>query len=264
MRFAILGPVQVTGVHGAPLPAMPRYVCSTLAVLLLYASRPPSRPQLVEALWGDDQPHDPEGALRVRIREVRRALGADGDRLSTHHTGYRICVERGELDVTRFTDLAADGRAALDQGRAAEGARLLAQACKLWRYPALCHLPDTPALAAAKAALTERWQDACEWLLDARLELGQHHEALAEIRDCIAANPLNEHAYVQLMQALYRCGQKTAALDAYSRLRNLVAREFGQDPGPEAREMLQKILDEEGTQRSQAGAGPQSPPPAAA
>jgi DNA-binding SARP family transcriptional activator len=44
------------------------------------------------------------------------------------------------------------------------------------------------------------------------------------------------------MLALYRCGQKSAALAAYTRLRDQTAREFGQDPGPEARALLGQIL----------------------
>ena len=63
-------------------------------------------------------------------------------------------------------------------------------------------------------------------------------------RAVLAADPLSEHPHVQLMLALYRCGQKVAALDAYSRLREVTTREFGQDPGPEANEMLRRILDD--------------------
>ena len=80
--------------------------------------------------------------------------------------------------------------------------------------------------------------------MDARLALGQHHEMLSQIRAGLAADPMSEHPHVQLMLALYRCGQKVAALDAYSRLRELTTREFGQDPGPEANEMLRRILDD--------------------
>ena len=84
------------------------------------------------------------------------------------------------------------------------------------------------------AALLEQRRDVQECLLDARLSLGQQHEVLALARELIAADPLREHPHVQLMLALYRCGQKSAALAAFTRLRDLTAREFGQDPGPEA------------------------------
>jgi hypothetical protein len=67
---------------------------------------------------------------------------------------------------------------------------------------------------------------------------------LSQIRAVIAGDPLPEHPHVQLMLALYRCGQKAAALDAYTRLRELTTREFGQEPGPEARQLLAQILDD--------------------
>ena len=92
------------------------------------------------------------------------------------------------------------------------------------------------------SALLEHRRDVREWLIDARLALGQHYDTLDQIRAVIAADPLAEHPHVQLMLALYRCGQKSAALAAYTRLREVTSREFGQDPGPEAQEMLRQIL----------------------
>ena len=119
---------------------------------------------------------------------------------------------------------------------------MLSQACSLWRDPPLADLPDTPLVALIRTGLLEQRRDAQEWLIDARLGLGQHHAVLAEIRACIAADPLAEHPHVQLMLALYRGGHKAAALAAYTRLRDLTVREFGQDPGPEARALLEQIL----------------------
>jgi DNA-binding SARP family transcriptional activator len=207
----------------------------------MWARHPPTRSQLIDALWGDNPPGDAETALRVRMRDLRRAL-AGHDRLVTYHSGYRIVVEHGELDAVSFADLAARGRAALDGGSAEDAARLLAEACNLWRDPPLVDLPDTPAMRMTADALLEQRRDVREWLLDARLALGQHHDALDQIRSLIAADPLAEHPHVQLMLALYRCGQKSAALAAYTRLRQLTTREFGQDPGPEARELLGQML----------------------
>jgi hypothetical protein len=108
-------------------------------------------------------------------------------------------------------------------------------------------VPDTPLTQAPVAELLAHWRDAREWLIDARLALGHHRELLGQIRALVVADPLSEHPYVQLMLALYRSGQKVAALDVYSRLRELTSREFGQDPGPEARQTLQQILEESPT-----------------
>ncbi len=241
MRFSVLGPLLAEADDGSSLVLARPSQRSTLAVLLLHADRPPTRSLLVDALWGDDPPADAEAALRVRMRDVRRALGGH-DRLITHKFGYQMVVAPGELDVTSFRRLAVRGRAALDNGDAEDAARLLERAYSLWRDPPLADLPDTPMMRNIAAVLLEERRDVREWLIDARLALGKHHEVLAQARECIAADPLPEHPHVQLMLALYRCGQKAAALAAYTRLRDLTAREFGQDPGPEARALLGQIL----------------------
>jgi DNA-binding SARP family transcriptional activator len=243
MRFSVLGPLAAEADNGTPLTLTRPSQRSTLAVLLLHARQPPTRAFLIDALWGEDPPGDAEAALRARIRDLRRAL-AGCDRLVTHQWGYQIVIEPGELDTAIFQSLAAHGRAALDSGQADEAARLLGQARNLWRDPPLIDLPDTLLMQLTGKSLLEQRRDVREWLIDARLALGQHHQVLAEIRAVIAADSMPEHPHVQLMLALYRCGQKSAALAAYSRLRNLTTREFGQDPGPEARALLRQMLDD--------------------
>jgi DNA-binding SARP family transcriptional activator len=241
MRFRVLGPLTAEADDGTPLLLRRPSQRSTLAVLLLHAGRPPTRGLLIEALWGDRPPGDAETALRVRMRDVRRAL-AGHDRLVTHQYGYQIRIGPGELDADDFRTLAGHGRLALDQGNPEDAARLLGQACSLWRDPALADVPDTPAMRPVATELEDLRRDTGELLLDARLALGQHREVLPKIRALISEDPVCEHLHVQLMLALYRCGQKAAALQAYGRLRDLTARELGQDPGPEARMMLDQIL----------------------
>jgi DNA-binding SARP family transcriptional activator len=241
MRFGVLGPLLAEADDGTPLVLVRSSLRSTLAVLLLWARQPPTRAQLIDALWGDQLPSDAETALRVRVCDLRRAL-AGHNRLITHQAGYRILIERDELDILSFRDFATQGRAALDGGNAERAARLLGQACALWRDPPLADLPDTPPMRLTADAMLQQRRDVREWLIDARLALGQHHDVLEQIRAVIVADPLSEHPHVQLMLALYRCGQKSAALAAYTRLGELTAREFGQDPGPEAQTMLKQML----------------------
>jgi DNA-binding SARP family transcriptional activator len=243
MRFSVLGPLFAEADDGTPLALSRPSQRATLAVLLLYAAQPVTKNLLIEALWGDSPPGNADTALRVRMRDARRALVA-ADRIKTHPAGYQIVVEPGELDADVFRSLVGRGRTALDHGNPEDAARLLEQACRLWRAPPLADVPDTALTRTAVTGLLAQCRDAREWLIDARLALGQHHQLLSQIRTVIAADPLPEHPHVQLMLALYRCGQKVAALDSYSRLRELTTREFGQDPGPEARETLRRILDD--------------------
>ncbi len=243
MRFSVLGPLSAEADDGTPLVLSRPSQRGTLAVLLLHAGQPPTRSLLIDALWGERPPADPETALRVRMRDVRRALALAGhDRLVTHRSGYQIRVGPGELDADNFRTIAGHGRSAMDQGNPDDAARLLEQACSMWRDPALADVPDTEPMRPIATELEDLRRDARELLLDARLALGQHRDILPRIRALIAADPVCEHPHVQLMLALYRCGQKAAALQVYGRLRDLTARELGQDPGPEARMMLDQIL----------------------
>jgi DNA-binding SARP family transcriptional activator len=242
MRFSVLGPLLAVADDGTPLPLTRPSQRSTLAVLLMYARQPPTRAFLIDALWGENAPRDAETALRVRIRDLRRALGGR-DRLTTHQAGYHLVIEPGELDAVTFGVLAAAGRAALDGGSPEDAARLLGQACSLWRDP-LVDFPDTPTMRLTANALLDQRREVQEWLIDARLALGQEREALPQIRAVVASDPFAEHPHVQLMLALYRRGEKSAALDAYSRLRELTTRELGQEPGPEAQALLQQMLSD--------------------
>lgn len=241
MRFSVLGPLLAHADDGSRLLLTRPSQRRTLAVLLLHEAKPPTRGLLIDALWGDDPPADADTALRVRMSDLRRALG-DCGRLVTHQCGYQLLLRPGELDAAIFSNLASRGRAALDSSSPRDAARLLSQAAALWRDPPLADLPDTPLMRLVRTALTEQRRDVQEWLIDARLALGQRHGVLADIRACITADPLAEHPHVQLMLALYRSGQKASALAAYTRLRDLTVREFGQDPGPEARALLAQML----------------------
>ncbi len=173
MRFRVLGPLLAEADDGTPLALVRPSQRSTLAVLLMYAQQSPTKALLIDALWGEDPPGDADTALRVRMRDLRRALAGQGhDRLITHQSGYRVLVEPGELDAASFGALAAHGRAALDSGSAEDAARLLGQACSLWRQPPLIDLPDTPAMQLTANALLQQRRDVQEWLIDARLALG--------------------------------------------------------------------------------------------
>jgi len=80
------------------------------------------------------------------------------------------------------------------------------------------------------------------------------------LRGIVTADPLREHAWAQLMLALYRCGNKTEALAAYTRARAAAIEEYGADPSPELQELLRRILQDDPAlapprPRPEAGAG---------
>ena len=82
---------------------------------------------LAEDVWPDDLPADPRASLQSLASRLRRALPADT--LEAAPGGYRLTLERRQVDVTHFQDLVAHAGRATD---AAEAADLVDQALALW------------------------------------------------------------------------------------------------------------------------------------
>ncbi len=126
MEFRILGPVEVT--HGGETLAVGgARTRAVLAMLLLNANRVVSADRLARELWPGLGPDKAAANLQVRLTQLRGALRSAGeaDRLVTRPPGYVFAVTVTELDVLRFEQLAATGRAALASGDPAAAARLL-------------------------------------------------------------------------------------------------------------------------------------------
>lgn len=237
MRFTILGPLEISDDDGGPVVISRRLHRSALTLLLLNAGQPRSAAEMIGALWGDEPPLRPGVSLRSCVYGIRKVL-PDSGRLRTHPTGYLISVQPGELDLHGFRDLASRGRTALDGGDPKEATALLTQALDLWREPPLA---DLPAIAEKDRLLDQR-KESQDALIDARLALGRHRQVLAELRSVVAADPLREHAWAQLMIALYRCGARAEALDAFSRLRMTLVSAYGIEPGPELQDLHRQVL----------------------
>ncbi len=107
-------------------------------------------------------------------------------------------------------------------------------------------------MRAIAAALQDQRRDARDWLIDARLGLGQHREVLAELLEIVTEDPLRERSWAQLMLARYRSGLKREALDAYSRARHALVTELGVDPGPELLDLHRLVLADDPSLAGQA------------
>ncbi len=251
MRFNILGPLQIIDDDSRPVTVSRRLHRCTVATLLLNAGQPCSTSDLIAALWGDEPPLSPDVSLRSCIYGIRKLLPAKG-RLQTHPAGYLIAVGHGEVDLNDFQDMARRGREALDAGdpRAAAGA--LAGALDLWREPPLADLPA----CAGRDRLLDRHREVAEALVDARLALGWHRQVLAELREVVAADPFHEHAWAQLITALYRSGARAEALATFGRLRMALVSAYGIEPGPEAQDLHRRVLADDPALSVTTEAGP--------
>jgi DNA-binding SARP family transcriptional activator len=211
-----------------------------LALLALYGDQPVTSASLADMMWGQYPPMDWQGALRTHVWQIRRSLPEP--RLDHNSSGYRLRATASELDLAEFRQLDASGRHTLAQGDHRSAAALLGQAVLLWRDPPLADLPDTPTTTAIVRRLLEERRAAEAELADVRLELGEHRAMLAELWARVAEGDGDERVWERLMIALYRCGMRAAALQAFSEARKMLADDYGIDPGPGLRRLHHQIL----------------------
>jgi hypothetical protein len=148
-----------------------------------------------------------------------------------------------ELDMAVFRRDIADGRAALRAGDAAGALDLFTRGLGLWRGAPLADVAGlSQVLGVAAAGLEEQRLAAVEDRADAMLAAGQHRELPGELAGLVAEHPLRERAQGLLMVALYRSGRQADALAAYQHARHRLAEELGIDPGPQLRDLHERIL----------------------
>ena len=158
MEFRVLGPLEVQEA-GAPLPlGSGRRLRTLLALFLAQPNRVLSSDVLIESLWSDDPPPSAATALRVHLTRLRarlepeRSRAAPSDRLATEGAGYRLRVERDELDSLRFEQLVTLARQAKSRSVSTTA---FAEAEALWRGGAFADLDDVDVVRAEALRLEE-------------------------------------------------------------------------------------------------------------
>jgi DNA-binding SARP family transcriptional activator len=243
VEICLLGPLQVR-CDGAVVAVRAGKQRALLAALLLRAGRVVPADRLTELLWAPDPPPPTAPvALRNYVMRLRRALGPAGEHLiQTRPGGYLITPGGCQLDLSRMEQELAAARVAARQGDWQEAAARADASLSLWRGEPLSDV-DLPALTAQHVPrLTEMRLQARELRIEADLALARHAEAVTELPQLIAANPVRERLYALLMLALYRCGRRAEALDTYRAARDVLASQIGADPGPELQALQQQIL----------------------
>lgn len=111
---------------GRPVPVTGAMQRGLLFRLALDAGARVGYRALAEDLWGLDGPENPRASLQSIVSRLRRQLPV-GTVLS-EPGGYRLAVDRADVDAVRFQDLVAAARAV----PAGEAARLASAALALW------------------------------------------------------------------------------------------------------------------------------------
>jgi DNA-binding SARP family transcriptional activator/WD40 repeat protein len=238
--IAVLGPLTIEGDRGTPKAAGPRDRV-VLVALAVRAGEVVGAAELADALWGERMP-PPTWTKVVQgcVVRLRKLLGVHA--IETVPAGYRLAVPLEEIDARRFERAVDRARELLAADQAERSALVLANALTLWRGQPFVELDGWDPARIEAARLTELRQAAEELYVEAALRAGQHDRVLAKAQALVAEAPLRERRWVLLATAQYQAGRQSEALGTLRRLRVILDRELGLDPGPDIDALEQAIL----------------------
>ncbi|WP_438319600.1 AfsR/SARP family transcriptional regulator (plasmid) [Streptomyces sp. HUAS TT3] len=253
LRFNILGPLEGWA-GGVKLRLGGTIQERVLVALLLEPGKMLPVSRLVDTAWDEDPPATAAHQIRKAVADLRRRIPGGREVVVTEGPGYRVAVTDTQLDLGEFGTRVHAAKEAVAAGRPAHAVEMLRAALALWRGPLLAG-EGGPVIETASVVLEESRLAAAEQFFDLRLSLGEAADVVVDLRGLVHQHPLHETLRGQLMLALYRSGQQAAALEEYTKVRELLVEELGVDPGPQLTRMYEGILQES---PELAGAGPSS------
>jgi class 3 adenylate cyclase/tetratricopeptide (TPR) repeat protein len=238
MEYRVLGVLEVLDASGQPLALGGTRQQTVLGSLLLRAGETVPLERLVDELW-ERPPDTAAKTVQVYVSRLRRLLSPGA--IESRSGGYALRLDGDQLDLTRFEQLADEGRNALSAAEWERAASLLGDALALWRGPALGGL-SADALRREAERLEEARLQVLEDRVEADLARGREREVVPELRALVAEHPFRERLRGQLMRGLYAAGRQAEALEVYRETRTLLDEELGLEPGAELRELERRML----------------------
>jgi DNA-binding SARP family transcriptional activator len=243
MEFRILGPVELRS-DGQRRALESGKVSGILAALLLTPGKIIPADDLIDRLWETSPPAGARGYLSVYVSRLRAALrraGGNGAMLAGRAGGYVLDFDPDEADLHQFRRLRRQGAAAASASRNSEAVRLLRDADRRWRGPALAGISGEW-FAAIRHGLQEERRAAVIERVQLELDLGRHVSLVGELASLLARYPMDEILIACQMTALYRCGRMSEALSLFRETRHRLAEDQCTEPGSALVELHQRIL----------------------
>jgi SARP family transcriptional regulator, regulator of embCAB operon len=247
VQFGVLGPLQMR-IGGALVPLGTPKQRAVLAVLIINASRPVGIDTLIGAAWDQRPPHGARATLHAYISNLRRLMSSAGiDRaiLASTPPGYQLAIGENQYDFGRFVSEKNAGVQAAAGAQFEQASRHLSVALTQWRGPVLEDLRDFQFVEALAAALDEERILVHIAHAEAEIACGRPETVIMELEALTATHGYREPLWAQLITAYYLAGRQSDALDAYLRLKTLLAEDLGIDPGWTIRELHERVLRQE-------------------
>ncbi len=263
VELALLGPPEAR-IDSNLLTFRTKKALALLIYLAVSGGAQP-REQLATLLWPDSDEGAARATLRSTVRFARHTLtesGTAGDAGSILHSGIdRLGRESLWLQPTLLTDFAVADLQRVEQvttlsrqtsatpdGRHTnERLKTLSAAAEMCRGTFLegFSLGDAPAFEDWVARQRVFWQGRMDTLFadlsSLQLQQGTFAAAVETAERWLRINPLQEAAYRRLMEAQAAVGSRDAALAAYARCRQMLARSLGVEPLPETVALAERL-----------------------
>jgi DNA-binding SARP family transcriptional activator/WD40 repeat protein len=236
VRIGLLGPLELDE-GSARLGTRDRIV---LAALAMTPGEVCSPEQLADAVWGDDPPASWAKNLQGCVSRLRKLLGPEAIETSAH--GYRLRVAADSVDAVEFTRAAHRARELLTLGECERARYVATEALDLWRGRPLVELDAWGPGVTEVHRLEEVHAELEELEVEASLAAGHHADVLTKAAAMVEAAPLRERRWALLARAQYLAGRQMDALRTIRRVRVVLARDLGLDPGPDLVALEQAIL----------------------
>ena len=246
-QFGVLGPLQVR-MGDVLVPLGTPKQRAVLAMLIVNANRPVSVDALIGAAWDQRPPTGARATLHAYISNLRRVMdgaGIDRSVLASRPPGYQLSISDEQYDFGRFIAERNAGVQAAADAQFEQAGRHLSAALSQWRGPVLEDLSDFQFVETLAAALDEERVLVHVARAEAEIACGRPHNVISELETLTTRYGYREPLWAQLMTAYYLADRQSDALDAYLRLKALLAEDLGIDPGWTIRELYERILRQE-------------------
>nr|WP_283251152.1 winged helix-turn-helix domain-containing protein [Rhabdothermincola salaria] len=178
--------------------------CTLLALLALRAGEDVDSGELVVELFGPDAARPP-AALQVCVSRLRQALGPHRDVVVTGARGYRLDIDRAQVDALRFSAAVAESRTGV------VGVERLRDALDEWSGPLFGGAASVASLEFEERRLRDLRMEATLSVLEALGDRGQVADALAVADAALAWAPDDDALLRRRVELLHLSGRADVA-----------------------------------------------------
>ncbi|WP_165553177.1 AfsR/SARP family transcriptional regulator [Kribbella speibonae] len=242
MEIKYLGPLEILA-EDKSVPVAGRRRIGVLARLAVEAGQTVRTEQILADVWGDSSAATAGKQLHIVVSKLRELHDPTliASVIATVPGGYRLTVERDQIDAHLFSRLVERARSARSHGSAGTADALFRRALGLWRGRPLSELDAPWARQEADRLEAERLA-VLEEHGELRLAAGDHQALTREYVAHVEAHPVRERLVAQLMLALHRSSRTPDALARYRNARRALIEQNGVEPSAELRRLHQALL----------------------